>query len=328
MALKVDVHAHLYSRDYLAELDRIFANPQTPRERATAATLQGKIKKDSAMWNAEERLEFLDEVDVQYQILSLSVPQAYEGTQADRLKLAQISNDDFANTVTKHPKRFLGFGSLPLPHVDDSLKELERCLDQLGMVGLCLGTNCDGQWLDNPELRPVFDELDRRAAVIFLHPLTAVCVEGVRDFNQSADLAYVYDTAVTVYRMLFSGMFDRYRKLKLIVPHLGGMLPALIGRFGKSYTVNPACKTPQRAPFEYMKEFYYDAVSYYVPALHMAATAFGADHILLGSDYPFAIGDLRAAIQSVEEAFAPEDQAKIFGENAKKLFPALEMRPK
>jgi predicted TIM-barrel fold metal-dependent hydrolase len=321
--LKVDVHAHLYSRDYLAELDRIFANPRTPRERATAATLQGKIKKDSAMWNADERLELLDEVDVQYQVLSLSVPQAYEGSQADRLKLARISNDDFATTVAKHPRRFLGFGSLPLPHVDDSLKELERCLDQLGMVGVCLGTNVDSNWLDDPRLAPIFDELDRRKAVIFLHPLTAVCAQGVTDFNMSADLAYVYDTAATVYRMLFSGMFDRYRRMKLIVPHLGGMLPALIGRFGKSHQVHPACQSIQRTPHEYLKDFYYDVVSYYVPALHLAAAAFGTDHLLLGSDYPFAIGDLRAAIQSVEEAFGPEDQAKIFGGNAKTLFPAL-----
>src|SRR5579883_3168892 len=286
--LKVDVHAHLYSREYLAELDRIFANPQTPRERATAATLQGKIKKDSAMWNAEERLEFLDSLDVQYQVLSLSVPQAYEGSREDRLKLARVSNDDFANTVAKHPKRFLGFASLPLPHVDDSL-----------------------------------DELDRREAVIFLHPLTAACVQGVTDFNMSADLAYVYDTAASVYRMLFSGMFDQYRKLKLIVPHLGGMLPALVGRFGKSYQVHPACQSIQRAPYEYLKEFYYDVVSYWVPALHLAATSFGTDHLLLGSDYPFGIGDLRAAITSVQEAFGAEDRAKIFGENAKRLFPQL-----
>ncbi|HEX6511109.1 MAG TPA: amidohydrolase family protein [Chloroflexota bacterium] len=327
MPLKVDVHAHLYSREYLAELDRIFANPQTPRERATAATLQGKIKRDSAMWNAAERIEFLDELDVQYQVLSLSVPQAYEGSQADRLKLARISNDDFAATVARCPRRFLGFGSLPLPYVDDSLRELERCLDELHMAGVCLGTNVDGNWLDDPRLTPVWDELDRRGTVIFLHPLTAACVQGVTDFNMSADLSYIYDTAASVYRILFSGMLERYRNLKLIVPHLGGMLPALIGRFGKSHSVHPACQSIPRTPHEYLKELYYDVVSYYVPALHMAAASFGADHLLLGSDYPFAIGDLRAAIQSVEEAFGPEDQAKIFGENAKKLFPALENAP-
>jgi predicted TIM-barrel fold metal-dependent hydrolase len=323
MALKVDVHAHLYSREYLAELDRILENPQTPRDRATHATLQGKIKRDSAMWNAGERIGFLDEVGCDYQILSLSVPQAYEGSQADRQRLARISNDDFAQTVQAHPKRFLAFGSLPLPYVDDSLKELERCLDQLHMVGVCLGTNVNGDWLDDERLRPIFDELDRRATVIFLHPLTAACVQGVSDFNMSADLSYIYDTAASVYRMMFSGMFERYRRMKVIVPHLGGMLPALIGRFDKSHSVNPACKGLPRPPHEYLKELYYDVVSYWVPALHMAATSFGTDHLLLGSDYPFAIGDLRAAIQSVEEAFAPEDQDKIFGENAKRLFPAL-----
>src|SRR5258708_3921310 len=106
MPLKVDVHAHLYSPEYLAELDRIFADPQTPRERATHATLQGKIKKDSAMWNAAERLEFLDELDVQYQILSLSVPQAYEGSREDRLKLARISKADCTTRRAQNPNRY------------------------------------------------------------------------------------------------------------------------------------------------------------------------------------------------------------------------------
>jgi aminocarboxymuconate-semialdehyde decarboxylase len=323
MPLKVDVHAHLYPREYLHELDRILASPTTARDKATWAGLQGKVKTDSTMWNVDDRLGFLDEVECDYQVLSLSVPQAYEGSQADRLKLARISNDEFAETVARHPKRFLALGSLPLPYVEDSLEELERCLDQQRLAGICLGTNVNGRWLDHDSLRPVWDELDRRGAVVFLHPVTAVCVEGVADFNMGADLSYIYDTAASVYRMMFSGMFDRYRRMRVIVPHLGGMLPALIGRFGKSHQVNPNCKHLPRTPHEYLRELYYDVVSYWAPALRMAAESFGADHLLLGSDYPYPIGDLRAAIASVKEVFGPEDQDRIFGENAKGLFPAL-----
>ncbi|SRR5581483_2792018 len=327
--LTVDVHAHLYSREYLDVLDTLFANPQSARERATRASLQGKIKTETAMWNVEERLGLLDELAVDCQVLSLSLPQAYEGDRATRMKLARISNDQFAQVMRDYPGRFLAFGSLPLPHVEDSLREIERCLDELGLVGVCLGTNVDARWLDAPELQPVFDELDRRAAVVFLHPVTAVCIEGVADFNQSADLAYVYDTAASVYRMVFGGMFDRYRRMKVIVPHLGGMLPALIGRFGQSYRVHPACQKISRPPVDYLRELYYDVVSFWTPALHLAAASFGVDHLLLGSDYPFPIGDLRRAISSVQEAF-PDlgDQAKILGENALALFPALGARPR
>lgn len=320
MPRKIDVHAHLYSEQYIAELERLFDNPKTPRERLTNANIHRKVKTNPAMWTVDERLGLMERLEVDYQVLSLSLPQAYEGDAATRLRLATMSNDLFARTVQQHPNRFLAFGSLPLPDIDASLKELARCLDELKFSGICLGSSIAGLWLDDERLRPVFDELDRRGTTIFLHPMIPTCCDGIGDYNASASLAYIYDTGLSVYRMLFAGMFDRYRRFKLIVPHLGGMLPYHIGRIEGAWKSNAACKGIQRPPAEYLRELYYDVVNFYTPALHLAAEAFGTDHLLLGSDYPFGMGDVEAAITSVRAAFPDErDQAKIFGENAEKL---------
>jgi aminocarboxymuconate-semialdehyde decarboxylase len=325
MALKVDVHAHLYAKRYIDELDNLLPHPpRTPEERLNWGILQGKIKKNPAMWTIEPHLETMDRTGCDYQILSLSIPQAYEGDPATRLKLAQWNNDEFAEVVAKHPNRFLAFGSIPLPDVDASLQELERCIDGLGLVGVCLGSNVNGMRLDDPALAPVFDEIHRRGIVIFMHPMTPTCSAGLEDFNLGATLGYIMDTGITIHRMIFSGMLERYPNLKVIVPHLGGMLPYHIERIAGSYKSNPACQNIPRHPTEYLRRLYYDVVNFYVPSLRLAADEFGADHLLLGSDYPFGIGDVEAAIRSVQEAsFSQGDQDRIFGGNAERLFPAL-----
>jgi len=317
---RIDVHAHLYSDAYLRDLERVFVNPSTPRDRLSYGQLHRKVRANPAMWTVDERLELMDRLEVDCQVLSLSLPQVYVGDAELRQRLARISNDHFADTIARHPGKFLAFASLPLPDMDASLKELARCLDELKFSGVCLGSNINGMLLDHEQLRPLFDELDRRGTVVFLHPMMPACCDDIEEYNASASLGYIYDTGLTVYRMLFSGMFERYRRFKLIVPHLGGMLPYHIGRIEGAWKTNAACQGIVRAPAEYLKGLYYDVVSFHVPSLQLAAEAFGTGHLLLGSDYPFGLGDIESAISSVQEAFPDErDRIKILGENAEKL---------
>ena len=318
--MKIDVHAHLFPERYIAELDRVLADPQTAEEKATKSLLDNKVKKDPAMWTVDERLRLMERLEVDYQVLSLSLPQAYEGDRETRKSLAQMSNDLFAAEVGAHPDHFLAFGSVPLPNVDDALEELARCMDQLHLAGLLIGSNVNGLRLDDPLLAPLFEEIDRRGLTVLLHPMTPSCAEMVVDYNMASTLGFIFDTGVTVYRMIFSGMFEKYRRMQLIVPHLGGMLPYLIGRVEGAYRSHPACKGIPRPPTEYMKELYYDLVSYHVPSIHLAAQVFGTDHLLLGSDYPFGLSDLEMAVQSVQDAgFSAADQELIYSGNAKRL---------
>jgi aminocarboxymuconate-semialdehyde decarboxylase len=307
----VDVHAHLYHPAYIRELERLFE--QEPATAGRNARLWG----NPAAVEVDQRLELMDRLGIGSQVLSLSIPMSYDGGAAVRLRLARLTNDHFAEVAARHPKRFFAVAALPLPDVDASLEELRRCLDELGFVGAGFGSNVQGMRLDHPELAPVFDELDRRGTTAFLHPNTPVCAgPDLADFNLTSGLGYIFDTGVTVYRMIFSGMLERYRHLKVIVPHLGGMLPFNAGRIQGNYRPEVARDLP-REPLAYMRELYYDTVSFHQPSLRMVRDMFGAEHMLLGSDYPLGAGTLDRAVQFVREAdLAEPERELILGQNA------------
>jgi len=318
--VKIDVHAHIYSPEYLDLLEDALAGASGPLTEATKEVVQRKVRGNPAMWKVEPRLGLMDHLEVDLQVLSLSLPQAYEGEPAVRRKLARTSNDYFAELVARYPGRFLAFASLPLPDVDASLAELARCMDELGMSGVCLGSHVSGRRLDNPDFGPLFDEIDRRGLVVFLHPMSPECSAMLTDFNLGPTLGYIFDAGVTVHRMIFSGMLERYRRVRLIVPHLGGMLPYLIGREESTYRTHPSGRKLQRSPADYLRELYYDSVSNHPPALRLAAEGFGIEHLLFGTDYPFGVDDIELAIQSIRDAgFSATEQTKIFGENARRL---------
>ena len=317
---KIDVHAHLYDQRYIAELDRALEHYSTPREGYVAAH-HARVKARPANWDVVERLGLMERLGVDYQVLSMSIPMTYEGDAPARLRMAQISNDCFAATVEQHPDHFFAFATLPLPTIDESLVELERCLDQLHMVGVCLGSNIRGMRLDDALLAPLFEELDRRGTVIFLHPAIPVCSGPDLDaFNLSATLGYLFDTGVTVHRMISSGMFERYRRLKVIVPHLGGMLPYVAGRSDASYRSNPSGSNIPEPPSTYLKRLYFDTINFNPPSMRLAVEMFGADHLLLGSDYPLGSTGLEAAVQQIVDfGFSPEDEEQVLGGNAIRL---------
>ncbi|HLG72377.1 MAG TPA: amidohydrolase family protein, partial [Chloroflexota bacterium] len=310
----IDVHAHLYDERYLEELGRILASPSTGVEQASAKQY-ARTMGNPANWDVDERIGTMERIGLEYQVLSLSIPMSYDGDSAARLRLAQGTNDRFAEVLRTHSKHFFAFATLPLPDVDASLKELERCFEELGFVGACFGSNIRGMRLDHPDFAPVFEEMDRRGSTAFLHPNIPVCSgPDTADFNISSGLAYVYDTGVTVYRMIMSGMLERYRQLSVIVPHLGGMLPYLTGRLDGGMRHTPGMAKP---PSAYMAELYYDTVSQHQPALRLAKEQFGAEHLMLGSDYPLGSSPLEDSVQFVRDAdFTPAERDLVLGGNA------------
>lgn len=318
--MKIDVHAHIYSPDYLTLLEDTLAGASDPLSSATREVVQRKVRPNPAMCQVEQRLGLMDQLEVDCQWLSLSVPQVYEGDLATRGRLARLSNDYFAGLVAAHPERFRALASLPLPDVDASLAELARCVDDLGMPGVCFGSHVNGRRLDDPAFAPVFEEIDRRGLIVFMHPMSAECSAMLTDFNLGPTLGYIFDAAVTVYRMIFAGMFERYRRLRFIVPHLGGMLPSLMGRMDNSYRTHPSGKSLPRSPSDTLHDLYYDTMCSHPPALRMASDIFGVDRLLFGTDYPFGVDDIQQAIQSIRDAgFSATEERLIFGDNARRL---------
>jgi len=311
----------MYHHSYLEELERALAQSGSPIDAATMG-LGARVSRDPAMFRPDERLEIMDRIGLDCQVLSLSIPFSYAGDADMRLRLSQTSNDHFADVIARHPKRFFGFATLPLPDVDASLREMARCLDELHMVGVVFGSNIAGSMrLDDPQLAPIFEEMDRRGTTAFLHPNTPICSgPDLTDFNLNAGLGYFFDTGITVYRMIFSGMLERYRQLNVIVPHLGGMLPVMLGRIEGNYRRSPACQNIPKPPGEYMKELYYDTVSFHPPALRLCADMFGAGHLMLGSDYPLGGGSIDDAVRFVADSgFSESEREQVLGGNAARV---------
>jgi aminocarboxymuconate-semialdehyde decarboxylase len=232
-----------------------------------------------------------------------------------------MSNDFFADLCQKHPSRFVAFGTVPLCHPDDAVEELHRMVKDLGMKGVVMGSNVGGKHLHSKEFWPLYEEINRLNVPIFIHPMVPEHAEPFAEFVLVPLVGFCMDTTVSVAKMVFSGLFERYPNLTLILPHLGGTLPFLFERIDAGYKSYAECQPHiTKPPTHYLKKFYYDTVSFYTPALTCTYLAVGADHMVMGSDYPHVIGDITRSVSSILELNIPqEEKEKILGGNAKRI---------
>jgi predicted TIM-barrel fold metal-dependent hydrolase len=232
-----------------------------------------------------------------------------------------MSNDFFAELCQKYPQRFIAFASVPLNHPEDAIEEIHRAVKDLGMKGVVLGSNIDGKHLHSEEFWPFYGEVDRLNLPIFIHPMVPAHPESMVEFPLVPLVGFVMDTTLCVAKMVFSGLFEKFPNLTLILPHLGGTLPFLFERIDNGYRAYRECQANiTKPPSQYLKQFYYDTVSFYQPALMCTYYSVGADHMVLGSDYPHVIGDISKSVSSINALDIPfEDKEMIFGKNGKKI---------
>jgi aminocarboxymuconate-semialdehyde decarboxylase len=323
--MKIDFHNHFYPTEYLKKLEE-----WGHRYEFTYDATGLKIVKEKGarylgitpqMEVAEKRIDDMDRLGLDIQVLTLSTPSVYFSTKKRNLYLAKMCNDYYAELCQKFPKRFIAFSTVPLGNPEDAIAELHRCVRDLGMKGVVLGTNIDGKHLHVKEFWPFYEEVVRLDLPVFLHPMVPVHPESMAEWPLVPLVGFVMDTTLTVSKMIYSGLFEKYPTLTLILPHLGGTIPFLYERINNGYRAFPDCRDNiSKLPSEYLKNFYYDTVSFHLPALMCGYQTFGADRLVLGSDYPHVIGDMGKAISTIEEMPIPQgEKAKIFGENGKKL---------
>jgi aminocarboxymuconate-semialdehyde decarboxylase len=213
---------------------------------------------------------------------------------------------------------------MPLPHLDASLTELERCLDTLGMVGVTIGCSVAGRHLDDAAFDPFFAELDRRATVVFLHPVGAGVLEGQDPYGLTWMVGAPLEDTIAVLRLVMSGLTTRYPNIRIIVPHLGGTLPFLLERLDYSSEIQRSLGRLQGWEGQlstHLRRLWYDTVSTHPEALRCACGSFGADRLLLGTDFPYLWGPrLRRCVTYIEEAGLGADATTaILGDNAASL---------
>lgn len=297
---RVDVHHHILPPEYV---------------KAIAHRRETRVPD----WSPQRSLDELDGAGIATAMLSLVNPGPWFGDAAEARRLSRIANDYGARLVRDHPGRFGLFASIPLPDTEGSLREIEYAYGMLKADGIALVTNYDGHYLGDATFAPVWQELDRRKAVIYTHPIQGACCRDVKDDVSSSTLEYATDTSRTMASVLFSGTAVRYPNIRWIFSHGGGTVPFLLSRF----TVAEAnMKDKSRLPngvIAELRKFYYDTAQANHPgALAALMKLIPVPQVVFGTDYPFR----RAAEELAgitNYGFSPTDVRAIERENALRL---------
>ncbi|MFI1702121.1 amidohydrolase family protein [Streptomyces bobili] len=310
----VDVHAHLLPDFYV--------------QQATAA---GHAHPDGMggwpSWSVTAHLDLMDRNGIETAMLSISSPGVHFGDDKTARLLARRVNEYAAELTRDHPGRFGNFVSLPLPDVDGTLEEIPWAFDELGADGVALMTHTHGMYLGDERLDPVFAELDRRRAVVFLHPTSPVCWERSSLARPRPMVEYVFDTARTVTDLVMAGVLTRHPNMRVIVPHCGGTIPVLADRINEFMKLLlPSQQPPTTDAVQQLRGLYYDmagtAFPRQVPALLKLVDP---DRVLFGSDYCWTPAPLADAhIAAIDAAESPVDGTtwrSLTTVNATRLFP-------
>ncbi|WP_328504639.1 amidohydrolase [Streptomyces sp. NBC_00457] len=310
----IDVHAHLLPDFYV--------------QQTTAA---GHAHPDGMggwpTWSVRTHLDLMDRNDIKTAMLSMSSPGVHFGDDKAARLLARHVNEYTAELTRDHSGRFGNFVSLPLPDVDGSLEEIAFAFDELDADGVALLTHTHGVYLGDRRLGPIFAELDRRRAVVFLHPTSPVCWEQSALGRPRPMVEYIFDTARTVTDLVMAGVLTRHPNMRVIVPHCGGAVPVLADRINEFMRLFlPSEQAPSLDAVQQLRGLYYDmagtAFPRQIPAL---LELVDPDRVLFGSDYcwtPPPLADAHiAAIDATESPVEGTTWRSLTTANAQRLFP-------
>jgi predicted TIM-barrel fold metal-dependent hydrolase len=280
-------------------------------------------------WTADAALSLMDRAGIATAMTSVSAPGAYFGDRAAARELARRCNEISARLVSDHPSRFGAFALLTLPDVDGSLEELSYALDTLRLDGVVLFTSIGDRYLGDPAFESLFAELNRRKAVVFVHPTMPSTSQGVRISLPAAIIEFVFDTTRAIANLIFSGTLERYPDISMIFSHAGGTAPYLAERLSAEKVIPKLREKAPQGAIAYLKRLYYDtAISTSRPVLSALRELVDPSHVLYGSDYPYLpeplIHEMNGGLEAYRE-FTPGTRAAIERENALALFPRLRM---
>lgn len=314
---RIDVHAHYLPAGY---------------RRAAAAA--GHERPDGMPglphWDTGAALGMMDGLNIRAAMLSISSPGVHFGDDGAARKLAREVNEEGAKAVSDHPGRFGLFASLPLPDVDGALAEAAYALDTLKADGVAVETNHHGVYMGDPRLDPLFAELNRRRAVVFMHPTspTCPCCQALSLGYPRPMIEFMFETTRAVVNLLLTGTLDRFPDIRLIVPHAGAAVPVLADRVvGLSPAIGLANPVDPDRAFAALRRLYYDLAGYPLPRLAPALLEIAdPGRVFYGSDWPFTPLPIVARLAGEMDGAALFDDAtrrRVLHDNALALFPRL-----
>jgi aminocarboxymuconate-semialdehyde decarboxylase len=326
-SITVDIHAHYYPETYLRLMKEHGArhgvrydetNPDGPVLHVEGDLPSGPA--GAAFVDLDARLAVMDEQQVDVQALSLTQPMVYFPDADFSLALARAFNDAASAAHVAHPERLVGLAQLPLDHPQRALEELDRAARLPGIRGVYLGTNTGRRELSSRELFPVYEHIASLGLPIFLHPLKQVGFARLQPYFLRNLIGNPMENALAAAHLIFGGVLDAFPTLEISLPHAGGALPWISGRLDQGHRVNKQCAELPHPPSHYLRRFTYDTVCHSEQIMGWLIALVGADRIMLGSDYCFAMGYHRpkAMIEALH-GLSSEDRDLILGGTAARL---------
>jgi predicted TIM-barrel fold metal-dependent hydrolase len=301
---RIDVHHHIAPPSYVAEMKSLLFPP-------------------TLAWSPQKSIEDMDKAGVATSITSITTPGVWLGDDRQGRRVARECNDYAAKMISDYPGRFGMFAALPLPDIETSLHEIAYGLDELKADGIALFTSYRDKWLGDPQFDPVMEELNRRKALVYVHPDAPLCCRNLlRDLFNNSVIEYTADTTRAIANLLFKGAINRYRGIRWIFSHGGGTVPFVAERLTRiPETYKNLASTVPNGVMPELQRFYYDLAQASFPSALAALTKIiPVSQLLWGTDFPFRRGE-EYVRQHIDYGFSESDLRKIGRDNALPLLP-------
>ena len=350
MAIIIDCDSHFTPRDVFDDVDPRFENraprlwfDAAGRARITNPEREAKLNPHQALiwrgtyswyrhgagtWDPEPRLEFMDRLGIQLQVL-VPTEQFHYDIEADLgTSMCQSYNNAISRLLRKYPGRFLGIAHLPMQSPSRAVKEMDRAITELGLHAAHIYSNIDGRNLDEPEFWPVYQKIEELTVPLIIHPGRFgkfIGMERVTKFHLENSLGFLYEGTQAITSFICGGVLDLFPRLRIGMLETGcGYLPTLMDRLNEVYEVEGVNKLIKKAPHEYLNQFWLSAnVSREKETIPHVVQRFGANRLVMGTDFPHGLGGTgEGAIQDVmnNPHFTEEQKSRILGLNAAELF--------
>ncbi len=322
--MKVDLHTHILPRQWPDLRERYGYGGWVRLEHACDGCARMMIDDQlfrevhANLWDPSVRLADCERTGVHVQVLStVPVMFSYGAKPADTHDLSRLLNDHIAGLCAEFPDRFVGLGTVPMQDDRLAVRELERCVTELGMPGIQIGSHVNGRNLDEPALFPIFEAVQALDAAVFVHPWEMLGRDRMKKYWLPWLVGMPAETALAICSVIFGGVLERLPDLRIAFAHGGGAFAFTLGRIEHGFKVRPdLCATDTSiAPRDLLHRLYVDSLVHDARALHYLVDLMGADRVALGSDYPFPLGEAEPGklIAETPDMTEPQRQRLLSG---------------